>query len=651
MTGQALAIAAQVPPSDEQDQESTTSIERYIQWFEDSEDATNAARKASERDRDYFDHKQLTAEEKAALDRRGQPDVIVNRIHSKINYLKGYEAQNRGDPKAFPRNPKDDEGAEAATDALRYVADDTDLGQTFSGAWENILIEGYGGIELTIEERPTGVRDIVPVLWDWDRLGYDPHSRKPDFSDARYLFGVVWMDTEDAKAMWPDKEDIIERTVTEDETSTYADRPDWQRWTSGKGRKRVRIVQMYHKEGRQWWVCKFTRAGKLESAPVPFVDEDENSFCPLMMASAFVDRKNNRYGIVRQMISPQDEINKRRSKALHRASMRQVRSERGAVDDVDMAKAELAKPDGWVETNPGFEFEILKNEDQLAAEFQLLTRAMNDIDLVGPNAVMQGQGSESASGRAKQLDTQGGQIEITPLLDRHRHLKKRVFEGIWHLIRMYWDQERWVRVTDDENNVRFVGFNRPVTVADELQKQAEAAKTPPEDFQTMMAELSQDPIRGPLLGEVLRIENNPLDMHMDITIEEVPDVANVQEEQFQALTSLAPAVVFPPQVYIRASMLRNKSELIEIVEADQNDPAKQKLNATVTKLNVEKLAAEVDKLKSEALKARIEADVADAQLGAIQDPRILAPGGGGAMPQLPANQNQSVSTPVSQPGF
>lgn len=639
----ALAVVA---PQQMMPTESETPLERYIQWYEDAEDASREARKLSERDRDYYDHKQLTPEELAALRRRGQPDVIVNRIHSKINYLKGFEASNRTDPKAFPRNPNDEEGSEAATDGLRYVEDSTDLDHKYSDSWEHLLIEGFCGIELTIEEKPSGDREIVPALWEWDRLFYDPHSRKHDFSDARYLGGIVWMDVDDAKEMWPDAADAIERTVSEADT-TYADRPK-SKWVDGKSRKRIRIVQMYHRERGQWWVCKFTRAGKLESAPVPFVDEDGVSFCPLFMQSAFVDRENNRYGLVRAMISAQDEVNKRRSKALHRASMRQVRSERGAVDDVDHARAEMAKPDGWVETNPGFEFEVLKNEDQLAAEFQLLQRAMNDIDLIGPNAVMQGQGAESASGRAKQLDTQGGQIEITPLLDRHRHLKKRVFQGIWHLIRMYWDREKWIRVTDDENKIKFVGFNMPVTFAQELQMRAEKQGVPPEQLQEMMGQIQADPMQASMLDQVIRIQNEPMKMFMDINIEEVPDVANIQQEQFETLTSLAPAVVFPPQVYIKASSLRNKTELLDIVDQAANDPKKAELDQVVTKLNLDKLVAEIDKLKADALKTRVDADVADAQLGMIQEPRVVPPGGGG--PQAP-QQNSSVPSPAQQPGF
>jgi hypothetical protein len=196
--------------------------------------------------------------------------------------------------------------------------------------------------------------------------------------------------------------------------------------------------------------------------------------------------------------------------------------------------------------------------------------------------------------------------------------------------------------------VRFVGFNRRVPLAEDLQKKAEAERVPPEQFQAFMGEIASDPMRAPLLSQVVRIENNPLEMKMDITIEHVPDVANVQQEQFEALTSLAPAVVFPPQVYIKASTLRNKAEILEIVQAAQNNPAKQEYDAATAKLTLEKLAAEVEKLKADALRARVDADLADRQLGMVQDPRVVPPGAG---PGEPLSQNSSVPSPAQTPGF
>ena len=97
--------------------------------FEESEESTYDARKQAERDRDYYDHKQLTSEELSVLDKRKQPPVIANRIQPKINFLVGLEKDQRIDPRALPRTPKHEQDADGASQALKYVADSEDYDQ------------------------------------------------------------------------------------------------------------------------------------------------------------------------------------------------------------------------------------------------------------------------------------------------------------------------------------------------------------------------------------------------------------------------------------------------------------------------------------------------------------------------------------------
>ncbi len=56
----------------------------HVSQVEDWEETTDSSNKLAERDRDYFDGKQLTSEEIKALSDRGQPDVIFNVIRSKV---------------------------------------------------------------------------------------------------------------------------------------------------------------------------------------------------------------------------------------------------------------------------------------------------------------------------------------------------------------------------------------------------------------------------------------------------------------------------------------------------------------------------------------------------------------------------------------
>ena len=612
-----------------------------VDYFEDAEEATQTGRKLSERDRDYYDNKQLTAAELKVLAKRGQPDIIINRIQTKVNYLLGYEASQRTDPKGYPRTPNDEDASEACSDALRYLRDKLNLGQTFSQNWDNMLVEGFGGAEFSIVPDEQGGGEIIGGHIHWDRLFYDPHSREHDFADARYCGMVVWMDEEEAKAQWPDAEDAIAKSIADDVGKTYDDRPSWRQWAISGRRKRVRIVQMYHKKAGKWQWCIFTKGGKIANGEVPYVDEEGQSLCPLILQSAFVDRDNNRYGFVRALIGPQDEINKRRSKMLHASMVRQVRLDHGAVDDVDAVKEQIAKSDGVIVTNPGFTFDLLDNQVQFQHQAELLQHATNEIDLMGPNAVMQGKGERGASGRAKLVDQQGGQTEIYRLLDRHNHFKRRVYKLLWAMVRQYWTAQKWIRVTDDEKNVRFVGLNKPVRMVDDLLQQAIDNGVPEEEAKAQLAQQAQDPMMRMQLEQVVRVENSPAEMEMDIILEEVPDAANVQQEQFEILAQLAQAgIQFPPQVYIKSSALRDKSELLDELEKAQQDPK----NQLADQANMEKLVTEIEKLRAEVadvkkgtelkeaqrVKTLTDADAVDAQIGQIINPQIVDAGGGGS---------------------
>lgn len=530
-----------------------------ISWFEDSEDATYDARQKSERDRDYYDGKQLTAEEVETLAKRGQPPIAINRIRRKIDYLTGLEKRTRTDPKAFPRNPDDEQAADAATDGIRYVCDSARFQQVASRVWEQVLIEGAAGAEVCVKPDKKGEPQIEIVLCPWDRIFWDHHSSAPDFSDAKVLGTVTWLDEEEILTKWPGSEDQIESVYASESISdTYDDKPKFAIWGDST-RKRVRVVQAYWRWGDVWHWATFTRAGFLdEPQPSPYLDDQGEPSCPLVFMSAYVDRDNNRYGVVRDMIDPQDELNKRRSKALHLLNVRQVIADQGAVQNVPDARAEMARPDGYIEVTPGMRFDIQQTADLASGQAQLMQEAKAELDMMGPNAALMGEAGSSASGRAIALSQQGGAIENNALMDLHRDWKRRVYAAVWDRIRQFWTAEKWVRVTDDERNVRFVGLNRQVTLEDELREM-------PDQQQAAMLAQQMGLMPGdPRLAQVVRVENNVAEIAVDIVVEEGPDVSTLRQEQFQMLAEAAkgrPDV--PIDLLIELSDLPRKEKILD----------------------------------------------------------------------------------------
>ena len=545
----------------------------YVQQFEQSEQAAQNGRAEAEQARDYFDGNQFTAAEKAALKKRKQPITPENLIKPKIEGLCGLERQSRTDPKAYPRTQQHDQEANAATDALRYVSDDQDLDIKKSRVFENMLVEGFGGVECVVR-KSRGQIDPYVVHIPFERLYYDPHSCAADFSDAGFLGYITWMDAEAAKRKWPGKEEVIAATMAKGVSSAYEafeDKPKWTYWYDSQ-RKRVRINTHYVEKAGVWHRVVFTLAGELEEcAPVPFMDDEGRPECPLILQSAYVDRDNDRYGIVRDMIPLQDEVNKRRSKFLHMVNSNKIRVSPSVGRDANAIRKEFAKPDAVLVGEAG-EVEELGNVAKEQGQFQLLqdTRATLKGN-VGPNATLQGKSGQDQSGRAILALQQAGMTEMTPLLDNLRHFTLRLYRQVWNRVRQYWTQERWIRVTDDERNVRFVQLNGPPKMAPEeammgMQKLHMAYQSGQVDQATAQQYAQQ-------IQQMTKPQNPVAELDVDIDIDEVNETPTLQIEQFQEITQLMGTGIFgqPPhpkmiELWIKASNLRDKEQLLSIVE-------------------------------------------------------------------------------------
>jgi hypothetical protein len=561
-------------------------LQILIGFVEESEEATADARLKSERDRDYYDGKQWTEEEVAELNKRKQPVVTANLIKRKMDFLHGLEKQQRSDPRAFPREPGDEDSADAATNALRFVADNNSFAKIKSEVWDNITIEGYGGAEIVVERKgpdrgrllqstfltPDVRFEVVVKRWRWDRILYDPHSRESDFRDARYFGHVIWMDQDQALARWPGKEDIITQTFSQEPlTDTFEDVPDTMKWADRK-RKRIMVIQMYYKKGPQWHWCIFSRGGKFKSGVVPYLDHDGESQCPVELVSAYCDREGNRYGVVRELISPQDEVNKRRSKSLHLLTMRQIVYDKAGIRDPRMMRQEMAKPDGAIEVQfQDARFEILQNQDQTQGHLSLMQDAKSDIEQMGPSASLTGKSDREESGRALLARQQGGLTELSNPLDNLADWEVRCYKQMWSRVKQYWNEERWFRVTGNEDKYKFVVVNQQVTRGQEVLAQMQANDASEE--QIAYAEGQMQFI--PESQEVVRIANDIASVDVDIIIEDVPDTITIQQEQFAELVELAKAgIQFPPKIYLAASQVHNKRDLIEMLDGQDNEQAK-----------------------------------------------------------------------------
>lgn len=584
-------------------------------------DATQEARTSSEKCRDYYDGDgQWTAEERATLARRKQPVITDNRLKRKVDAMVGLEQRGRTDPVAYPREPGDEDAAATATKALRFVEETTGVDMKASAAFYNLCIEGYGGVEVVAKDNGDSY-DVEVNRIRWEEYVYDPHSRELDFSDSGYDGVLKWMSADKAKTFlkpyWTGSDaefDAMLDTSSSESGDTYQDRPQGTAlsWYDKKQR-RVRVGQIYYLCDGQWYMTMFTGRGEIINEVSPWLDVDGKPCNPNVMMTAYIDRENRRYGFLRDLLSQQDEINKRRSKMLHQLSSRQTWGAKGAIESITKMKSELAKPDGHVEVDFDaippergiMPFNLIQNSDQIMGQAQLLQEATNAIDNLGPNAALMGQMSGAASGRAIMATQQAGMAELAPIYDSKRDWTERVYRMIWARIKQVWTGPKWIRVTGDMEAPQFIGINMPQPILDQMGQ-------PMIDPMTGQPAIQRDAMGQPV------VENAIGQIDVDIIIEQSPDYATLRAEQFEKLVELASSgmMQIPPAVIIKASDLPDKKELLEALNQPPPEPPPIVLETAQADLNVKKSQAmknEASAQKDLASIGKVQADAAKAQ--------------------------------------
>lgn len=649
------------------------SLDTRLAWIEDWMTSTADARNESARDEQYYYGKQWTNAEIAELNKRKQPVIVDNLIRRKVNAVRGEEIAKRVDPEARPRTPKHEDEAHAITDALRYVEEDQSIDELGGDAMLDALNAGvFGGIVEVDEE--DGYRCTVQSI-PWTQLAIDPRSRRRDGSDAKWKANIQWMDLDDAEDIYPDAKEALAAGCAQhigSDDDTTEDRP--KKWFDAK-RKRVKVCEMYYRSGKDWYRCDFTQGADLrECAPSVYLDprsKDPRPWCPLLIYRVYVDDENMAHGVVRDMISPQDEVNKRKSKYLHIINTKQVIYEEGSVEDIQAFQTAIATPDGAAKVNAGAlnpasgapQIQINTGADMGPGQVQLLQEAKQAIDAIGPAAANLPDMPQSASGRAFLARQKSANRELGPVFEIFSKFRLDIYWHVWGCIKQFWTDELWLRVTDEEETAgyRWVGLNRRMSRGERLQELLQKGVPLPNALQAAAGEdgagvlqrvqqmhqamseqaiaFGQPPPGGEqhMLMMVLRdpamqveiIENQVAEAMMDITIHEAPESAVLEDEEFSKLAELAGMVV--PQkpemaplltkMLIQLSAFRNKREVLKEMDKPP-DPQQAQMQQQQQQLQMAGVKAGIDVQTTQAQlnAARAAAEQAKVQISGAEVP-------------------------------
>lgn len=580
--------AAYVPPPVPQEK-----LETYKKMFAHAREHTIDARRRSMVDIDYRHNRQWTSAEIEVLRRRKQPQIWINRIAPAVNGILGVLEQGQSDPRALPRTNDDMNAAEIATDSLRYGAEKARWQRTKLSAAEDFLVPGIGAVIIEVNDE----LDPFPRHIAWEEFFYDPHSRKADFTDARYMGIAKWMYADQIEAAFQirltsdDAKALPSLDETDEDKPTSAAGTSKTAWGDPKA-LRFLVVEMYHNDGG-WKRCIFYGGAVLAFGDSPYLDEKGQPVNPIEAQACYVDRDNQRYGVVRAMVPIQDEINMRRSKLLHMVNSRQVRQTMiDAEGDANTARREAARPDGALP----FGWEPVAQNDMAAGQASLLSESKSEIERMGPNPAVLGRQGESASGRSKLVQQQAGLTELTPALGGMEDLELRVYRQMWARIRQFWKDPKWIRVTDDIGAPKFLQVNEPVVTGHQMV---------------------MDPTGRPVLEPIIEQKNRPAEMDMDIIIDATPDSANLQQEQFAELVKLA-GIYGPEEVpfedLLEASSLPKKRQLLEKRDSrrkeamQQGPPPPNPMQEAAFRAEMDNKAADAEAKRAKAYRDTVAAE-------------------------------------------
>jgi hypothetical protein len=535
-----------------------------LKWFRAHQDTKTAEMREQRDSRRYYHGAQLTDHERKILSERGQPDIVFNQIQRKVDSVCGLVERLRQDPKAYARTPQHDQGADLATAVLRFVFDSSRWPDISAQVAHDLAVDGIGGVEFSLEPTDDGSHDVEIALVPPETWFYDPRSIKPDFSDARFKGVYKWMDFEAAVELMPDKEEELRQAmVSYGNDGDSQGLRDWEKLWYDTTLDRVKIVEMWYKHRGEWRVCIHTGHLELIDAVSPFRDDKGKTHCRFVMTSCQVDQDGDRYGIVRNLKGPQDEINHGRSAWMHYMFSNQVIADEGSVNDVEKAKRELAKKDAWITKNPGSELVINNHQLQMQGQAERLAEAKQEIQNYGPNPELIGQGGKDQSGRAIALLQQAGMAALGPYLIAYKAWKLNCYRMAWMGVRVGWTTARFIRITDNPQQVQQVMVNQPVSGP-----------------------------YGPQVGP----DGQPLlvnaigQIDVDILLDEGPDTITLREDIQEQVKDMVMAKMLPPAAYFAvANLPPDVKQLIEQATAPKPPGPEDQLKLAGAQAEVQEL--------------------------------------------------------------
>jgi len=549
-------------------------LEKLESWFIDATDWDKDWRDNAKVWYEYYHGKQWATEEVNALEERNQAVTTYNHIAPAIDSIIGGERQNRPEIKMVGRTMDDERIAQVKTSLYDYISDTSNSDDEIDKMELDGFITGRGWIGINPTMVGEDFDNIIHSYIDYRDMFTDSYSKKDDLTDARYIHQAVFTDEDIVKEMFPK----YKQEMSGDNLYGFESSSDEGIWFDEKDRTRPRLINTWYRdeEGRVNTVV-WVKGQVLYKKKQPY---SMNEF-PFAQFTVKKDLNNMPYGLVRSMISAQDEVNKRHSKALHLLNARQVIAEEGAFVAWDEAKKTLAKPDGITKAADGAISEgrilMVDNVALASTQIQLMEHAKSQIfAMAGTNEASMGQSGQYESAKKAQGAIAAAKNTLVPVLNKLRITRHRIAKITMMLVPDFYTDKKVIRILQPSGEYAFMPVNAPQLLDD---------------------------------GTIQKLNDLTVD-DVDVTIEDAPSGLNDRIEQYNQLLGIQGQTgrPIPMEILLRYSSLKDKHQLAaELKQHYAMEAQLQQAQGIIEQLQqqVQQMGGQVNQVESQLVQSNV----------------------------------------------
>ncbi|GHC72682.1 portal protein [Pseudorhodoferax aquiterrae] len=538
-------------------------------------------------DEDYYDHLQWRPEDARILMERGQAPLVFNESRQTIDWIAGTEKRMRKDYKILPREPDDEQGAELKTKLVKYTDDVNLTQWHRSKAFKQAATAGLSWLEEGVNRDPeqeiiySGMEDWRNVYRDSHSRNIDYNV------DARYLFRRRVIDLDYATMLLPDSaahlRNMAGRHEDQDlgddiwylgEKLTGASETEWtsahsvfgaraaymsrEGYRDNSTRRSVELNECWYKvpervpvyaEGplagrvvnpadpmqaqlagaglRTYEAVKFRMRLMIATREAPCLDMASpmrhGRFLLVPIFGYRRARDGLAYGAMRGMRDIQDDLNKRRSKALYALSVNRIVMDEGAVDDPEETRQEAARPDGIIikKANKALTFEknmadFQANAELAAQDSQLLRNAG------GVTNENLGRDTSAQSGKAIGLKQDQGSLTTSELFDNLLLAIRQAGRLRLSHIEQFWTEQKAIRIAGERKPIEWLEINKldPATgaIINDITAREADFIVDTQDYRASLAQAALDNMFE-LLGKIATFAPQVVVSVLDLVVE------------------------------------------------------------------------------------------------------------------------------------